>query len=224
MRISAVVFDMDGLMFDTERLNFKILKKVVKQNKVKVPADFFRYYRKECIGNRMDVIKAKLATKLEEGLDIDKFAQHLYSYRANYLKTHTIKKKKGLLSLLKFLKQENIRTAIASSSKTEYIKQFLVNTGVQESFFDKIIGGERVVTPKPHPQIYQIACEELGVKPEETIALEDSQYGIESAHRANMKPILVPDISSNERARHLTFAIVRSLKDVIKIIKNVNSN
>lgn len=224
MKIKAVVFDMDGLMFDTERLNFKILKKVVKQNKVKVPTDFFRYYREECIGNRMDVIKAKLTTKLDGGVDINQLAQSLYSYRANYLKTHTIKKKKGLLVLLQFLRQNNIRTAIASSSKSEYIRQFLANTGVAESFFDKIVGGERVVTPKPHPQIYQIACDELGVLAEEAIALEDSQYGIESAHRANMKPILIPDISSNKATRHLAFAVVRSLKDVIKVIKTVNCN
>ena len=150
-KIEAVVFDMDGLMFDTEKL---WLDSVIKTNEVygyKVPTEVVI----ECMGRRKDFINQRFK---EANLSMD--------------------------------------------------------------YFEYVIGGDMVTNPKPDPMIYIKSCEVLDVNPENAIALEDSEYGIISAYKAGMKPILIPDIKCpSDEVVELTYKKLKDLSEVIDILK-----
>jgi beta-phosphoglucomutase-like phosphatase (HAD superfamily) len=87
-------------------------------------------------------------------------------------------------------------------------------------YFDSIIGGELVNEPKPHPQIYLKSCEALNVKPEEAIALEDSEYGIIAASKAGMKVILIPDVKMPSlETQKLVYRKFDNLLEVISLFE-----
>jgi len=101
--------------------------------------------------------------------------------------------KKGLYTLLEYLKKVNARLAVASSSPKWEVEKHLKDAGIRD-YFSVIVCGDMVEKSKPEPEIYLKACELLKVKPQECIALEDSKNGLLSAYRAGCKPIMVPDL------------------------------
>ena len=128
--------------------------------------------------------------------------------------------KKGLKELISFLKSKNIKIAIASSSSFEKIHTRFGEANLDIKVFDYIIGGDMVTIPKPDPQIYLKSCEILNVKPENAIALEDSDSGIKAAASAGMKAILIPDIKEpSEETVRLAYKKLDNLLEVIDLWK-----
>lgn len=215
-KIEAVVFDMDGLMFDTEKL---WLDSVIKTNEVygyKVPTEVVI----ECMGMRKDFINKRFKEVMGEEFDTDEFRRLNKIFAAEDVEKNGLKIKKGLIELLEFLKSKNIKIALASSSKMDKIKQRFNEANLSMDYFKYIIGGDMVTNPKPDPMIYIKSCEVLGVKPENAIALEDSEYGIVSAYKAGMKPILIPDIKCpSDEIVKLTYKRLNDLSEVIDILK-----
>lgn len=109
----------------------------------------------------------------------------IYSERRVY-------KKKGLIELLAFLKENGYLLALASSSKREIISFYLEIEEIPD-YFDVIIAGDEVTKGKPDPEIFLKACEKLKIKPEEALVLEDSLAGIEAANRAGTSSFLIED-------------------------------
>ena len=109
-----------------------------------------------------------------------------------------IERKPGSLELLKRLKQEGMTTAIATATDLERTGKYLKMTGL-EGYFDRLISAVQVKEGKPSPDIYLYACEQLGVSPEDCIAVEDSPNGVLSAYRAGCKVVMVPDRISETR-------------------------
>ncbi len=95
--------------------------------------------------------------------------------------------------LLAYLKAHHYKIALASSTRRYTVTLQLRNAGIIEDF-DAIICGDMVEHSKPHPQIYQTACQAIDIKPSEAYAIEDSYNGIRSAYNAGMHPIMVPDL------------------------------
>lgn len=189
-KIEAVVFDMDGLMFDTEKLWLDSVIKTNKEYGYCVPVELII----ECMGKRKDYIDLRLKEVMGEDFDPIKFRNLNKKFMNEDVERNGLSVKKGLRELLSFLKERNIKLAVASSSSFENIQKRFKEADLDINIFDYIIGGDMVVKPKPDPQIYLKSCELLGVKPENVIALEDSEYGIMSAVNAGMKAILIPDI------------------------------
>ena len=215
-KIEAVVFDMDGLMFDTEKL---WLDGVAKTNEVfgyNVPLELII----SCMGLRIDKIDIRLKEHLGEDFDTAKFRELNKKFMKEDVEKNGLRKKKGLVELLEFLKSKGVKMAVASSSKIAKINERFSQAGLSKDYFSVIVGGDEVTNPKPHPQIYLLACEKLGVNPKNSLALEDSESGIMSAFNAGMKPILVPDLKiPSDEVKNKAFKIFESLDQVISLFE-----
>ena len=107
--------------------------------------------------------------------------------------------KPGVMELLSYLKEKGKKIALASSTRRETVINQLRWAGIID-YFDVIICGDMVARSKPAPDIFLKACQELGVSPENTYAIEDSYNGIRAAHAGQLRPIMVPDLlEANER-------------------------
>ncbi|MBQ9306221.1 HAD family phosphatase, partial [Butyrivibrio sp.] len=128
--------------------------------------------------------------------------------------------KAGVKEILEYLKAENVRCAVASSTRKAVVEAELRDAGLID-YFEEIVGGDSVKVSKPDPEIYLIACDKLKVDPKDSFAIEDSYNGIRSAHAAGMKPIMVPDmIPADAEMRGLADTVCESLLDVIDYFKN----
>ena len=221
MKIEAVVFDMDGLMFDTETLIAGYIEKTLIEFGYNIH-NFLDWGYRYVIGNRPDKKEQNMRELLKIDLDWGAFWKRMLFFYEQHIKIQGIKKKKGLDNLLNFLKENNIKTAIASSSPKKFIELVCNSAGISLNSFDCVVAGEDVTQSKPHPEIYQVACKKLKVAPEKAIALEDGDYGIMSASSAGMLPVLIPDIKINDESTDkLIFKTIKSLDEVIDIIKDL---
>ena len=126
--------------------------------------------------------------------------------------------KKGAKELLAYGKSQGYKMAVATSSSREYAMGNLIRAGI-DSHFDSVVCGDMVKKAKPDPEIYQKACESLGIQPEYCMAFEDAPGGILSAHQAGMHVIMVPDlVQPTQEIRELTYRVCDSLADVIGIL------
>ena len=122
--------------------------------------------------------------------------------------------KPGVVELLSFLKEKGYIIGLASSTREGAVRQELTDAGII-CYFKELTCGDMLKKSKPEPDIYQMACEKLGIKPEEAIAIEDSFNGIRSAYAAGMTPIMVPDIiGPNEEMREKSHRIFSNLLEV----------
>lgn len=189
MKISAVIFDMDGLMIDSERVvqySWGIVGK--RMGYPHLDQDIYHTLGKNCSGR-----ERYFKEKYGESFPFEEFLKEYRKEYALYIKAHGISPKKGLYRLLDYLKNRKIPMAIATSSSEESAVKNLKALGVYDCF-DGFVFGDMVAHSKPHPEIYEKACFSIGAVPEETIALEDSINGIKSASRAGLIPVMVPDL------------------------------
>jgi len=214
MNVKAVIFDMDGLMFDTEKLWINSVKKTNKNNNTKVPIKLI----KECVGFRKDIIDQKIKEHMGQDFDTEEFRRLNRLYMNEEINNTGLKKKKGLTKLIRFLQSKNIPMAVASTSKSERVEQRFTQAKFSKKYFKFIVAGDMVEKPKPDPAIYLKTCELLGLKPNEVLALEDSASGVKSASSAGCKTVLIPDIKMPEKEVYdLAYAKLKSLDEVINL-------
>lgn len=184
-----IIFDMDGLMFDTERVFIKAWDYA--GEKIGIGKAGFMVYK--TLG--MNIADSYNVWKEEFG---DRYHQEeLRKYTKEFLKKfydeNTVPVKPGLYCLLDFLKSKQCKMAVATSSPRWEVENHLKDAGV-EDYFLGIVCGDMIEHSKPAPDIYLRACEMIGAEPKECYALEDSKNGLISAYRAGCKPIMVPDL------------------------------
>lgn len=208
--IIAVVFDMDGVLFDTEKLFLDTYKEVAEEKGMV-------YLEKAvmgCIG--LNIKDTEALFQKEYGGDFS-FAEYhaICTERARRkIEEHGLPMKAGVRALLTYLREEGYRIALASSTSRRGVLGHLARAEIT-GFFEVIIGGDMVERGKPEPDIYLRACEELGTAPGNTIAIEDSPNGIRSAYAAGLKPIMVPDlIAPTPEIERLLYAKCESLMGV----------
>jgi len=187
--MKAFIFDMDGLMFDTERVFIGAWDYAGE----KLGVGKAGYMVMKTLGKNTEACNQ--VWQEEFGADIDLTAMWDYSreYLEEYYSKYTVTAKKGLHDLLSYLKRKGYRLGVASSTKRAKVEQNLTRANVRQ-YFDVVIAGDMVEKSKPEPDIYLRAAAALGVKPEECCALEDSRNGLLSAHNAGMQVIMVPDL------------------------------
>ena len=124
--------------------------------------------------------------------------------------------KKGVKEILAFGKENGMKLALATSSSRDYAMKCLKDAGI-DTYFDGIVCGDMVSHSKPDPEIYLKACELVGVKPEDAVAFEDAPAGIESAYRAGMKVVMVPDlVQPIEKVESMLWEKWDTLSDFLK--------
>lgn len=214
--IKAVIFDMDGLMIDTEKLLMRFW--------IESAQSFgFNMTKEDVLSIRSlagKYTEIKLKKRFGESFDYKSVRARRIELMNAYILKNGIEKKKGLDELLIYLKENGYKTSVATATDLKRASMYLGIIDVKK-YFDKIVCATMVKNGKPKPDIYLKACEELDVLPCEAIALEDSPNGIISAHDAGCKAVMVPDLSEpDEEIKSLLFERIDSLDLLIPILKN----
>ena len=184
-----VIFDMDGLMFDTEKVFIKAWDYA--GEKIGIGKAGYMVYK--TLG--MSIVASYEIWNEEFGdrYNQEELRKYTKEFLKNYYENNKVPVKQGLYVLLEYLKNANAKLAVASSSPRWEVEKHLNDAGIIDCF-SAIICGDMVEKSKPAPDVYIKACEMLNENPEECIALEDSKNGLLSAYRAGCKPIMVPDL------------------------------
>lgn len=214
--IKGIVFDMDGLMFDTERIAMDGWDYAASMMGVVIP----REIQIKVLGLTEESSKQLFEEYLGKDFDFYKAKDLRISYAYSYIEKNGVPLKKGLIELLDYLKANNYTIAVATSTEKEKAEYLIKKAGVYE-YFNAVICGNMIKNGKPEPDIYLKASELIGIHPSECLALEDSINGILSADRAGLKPVMIPDIvQPNEDIKKLLYANLTTLLDVIDLLKN----
>ncbi|MBW7571766.1 HAD family hydrolase [Caproiciproducens faecalis] len=214
--IKAVVLDMDGTMFDTERLCAEGWKKA---GEVLGCGNVMELIE-QAMGVSAAAERELFLTKYGPDFPFDEFRKISADYSKDYIQKNGVPVKEGLTELLDYLKREGYKIAVATSSSRSSTMSHFERTKLT-GYFDQIICGDMLEKSKPDPDIYLKAAQALQVSPQECMALEDSPNGIFSAYRAGMKTVMIPDtVPSNPELEKMLFACVPTLHGVIQLLKN----
>lgn len=215
--IKAVLFDMDGLMFDTETLATECFIYSGKQNGIDITPEETH----KVLGFTKEKIYDFFEEYFKGKVDGRKIVADHYKHMDKILFTEGPKKMYYVEELLQYLASENYKIAVASSSDLDVIKNNLEKTNLAK-YIDVIASGEEVKNSKPAPDIFLLAANRIGISPEECIVLEDSKSGILAAEAAGMKPIMVPDLYKPEgEFKKIPYKIIDNLSEVIPILENL---
>lgn len=212
--INSIVFDMDGVLFDTERLATDAWFESARVMGIPdIEAGI-----KGCIGlNRNDSI-AFLAECYGEDFPCEEFLSRTSRVFKEIMGKVGLPVKPGVYEILEFLKENGFRIALATSTGKPDAMRHLETAGITR-YFDEIVTGDMIVHAKPDPEIYRMACGELGSLPEDCIAVEDSPNGIRSAYGAGLKVVMIPDLieptDELEKLLYRRFASLLELKDFL---------
>ena len=208
--MKAVVFDMDGVLFDTERVCMDSWVTVAERRGMQGMREVFPL----CIGRNSTDDERIIREHYGEDFDYWGFRKETSVEFWREIEEQGLPQKKGVKELLTFLSANGWKIGLASSTKRDSILKHLEAAGIAE-YFSFVIGGEEIVHSKPEPEIYLKACAGLGCAPEETYAIEDSYNGIRSASRAGMIPVMVPDmLPPTEEMERLSRVILPDLLQV----------
>ncbi len=216
----GAVFDMDGLMFDSERLVFEIWRDMLAEDGYDFNLNIFR----KTMGLRRDESEKVYKSVYGENFDYESRKNQSRAVFKSRILKDGVPVKKGLFELLDFLKKNNIKMAVATSTSAETAHWAIKLSGAYD-YFDAFVCGNEVPNGKPAPDVFLKAAEKIGVPPKECAAFEDSINGIKAAYEAGMFAIMVPDlIQPDDVTKNLASAVCKSLDEAIPILKRINYN
>jgi HAD superfamily hydrolase (TIGR01509 family) len=211
--IKAVIFDMDGLMFDTERVVMKSWDYSGEQlGYGKLGSSVYH-----TMGLTTESTREYFTGKYGKEFPYDTFRKIGSEFAADDIAKNGVPVKDGLMDLLKFLKDSGFKAAVATSTRSRSAMGYFESLAIT-GYFDTIVCGDMITHGKPDPEIYLKASGQLGVPPEECMVLEDSPYGITAAFRAGMKPVMIPDLVQPEHIQKMLYARLNSLTEVIGLL------
>jgi len=214
MIVKAVIFDLDGLLIETEIVSYKIYKELLQKYGYEFSVEEYTrtYSGKTEIRNVMTLIENyQLPWTVEQGLsEILRVEDRMIS--------EGIALKKGARELLSYLKENNFKTAIATSSTRDRAITIL-NQHNFVKYFDEFVFAEELTNGKPNPEVFIKACEKIRERPENCLVLEDSEAGIQAAYTANIPVICIPDLKMPaQEYLNKTRAVLTSLDKVIELL------
>jgi HAD superfamily hydrolase (TIGR01509 family) len=212
----AVIFDMDGVIFDTEKLYRKF--QLLEGKRLGVPRDVMVDACEHIAGGNKESNKAVFEKIVGRGIDYFEFRLKVLEGLDAHIRENGVELKPCVLETLKFLKEKGLKIGLATSTEKNRAMGYLRENKV-DIFFDGFVFGDMVKHGKPAPDIYLKACEELGVLPEEAIAVEDSINGIKSAGRGGLYPVMVVDlIEPNDEVRPYAKQIYRRMDGLMELL------
>lgn len=214
LQLQGVVFDVDGILFDTERLSRSVWEEVSREFDCPQAAEHYL----EFIGRSRRDDMAHILQLFGPEFPVEAFFQACSQRTQARIEAEGVPLKPGVLDILSFLTQSRLPIALATSTYLERTSRRLELTGLG-SFFQTVVTGDQVKRGKPDPEIYQTACRHLGIDPSHALAIEDSANGIRSAHGAGMQVVMIPDLISPtpelEQLLFRRFASLLELRDFL---------
>ncbi len=210
MKKKTVIFDMDGVIFDTENVIMNCWIQVASKYHIEdIEHTFY-----QVVGMNVNETKRILLENYGDDFPYDEFRSEYRSLFYERIAKMGMPVKKGARELLSFLKINGYRIGLASSTRYEVVKDELSQAGLFD-FFEVVVGGDMVSRSKPNPDIYLMACQKMNVLPEQAYAVEDSKNGVRSAHAAGMTVLHVPDVvPADEETTALSYM---TFKDLIEV-------
>ena len=212
--IKAVLFDMDGTLIDTEKYYRRFWPMAM--------AEFGYHLTDEQVLSMRSLGRPFAPARLKEwfGEDLDYYAirARRTQIMEECLDKEGIQLKPGAVEILEELRRRGILAAVATATPPERTEKYLGLTGIRP-YFSKIISATQVKEGKPSPDIYLYACEQLGLSPEECLAVEDAPNGILAAYRAGLRVVMVPDQTQpDEELKRILYACVDRLDQVAECL------
>ena len=204
----GVMFDMDGLLLDTERLFLRSFVKTREHFGMSGNPEIFI----SCIGLRPDIAAPIIRASLDAGTDFETFNDQWNRYIAVEF-SGEIPCRPGAKTLLRILSEKKIAIGVATSTATDLARQHLQSSGLLD-FIGPIVGGDMVARPKPDPQAYMMLADALGRVATDCVAFEDSDVGTRAAVASGATTVQVPDmLTVSDAVRNLGHVIAPSLLD-----------
>jgi len=212
--IEAVIFDMDGVLFHTERLGIAQQLQVCREEGYAVTEELIM----RTMGSSMAASREIFLDALGQAFPYDKMIVRWTELMYEDMSEHGIPEKPGIRELLDVLEARGIKTAVATSNNRSIVENYMRMAGL-ESAFDAVVCGDAIKHGKPAPDIYLAAAQKLNVPPEKCIGVEDSVNGIKAIRAAGMVCVMVPDLIpfTKELSIYVDHC-VPTLKDVIALL------
>lgn len=205
-----IIFDMDGVLFDTENLVFSCWKFAAGKFMLTGIEDVFY----QVIGVSSEGTKKIFSKTYGDKLDYAQFREETHRMFDEKIEKNGVPLKTGARELLQFLKINGWRVGLASSTRVQRVEEMLKATNLY-NFFDVIVGGDMIEKSKPEPDIYLNVCEKMKINPKDTYAIEDSHNGVHSAAAAGLRVLHVPDmLKPTEEMEQLSYMIFPDLIEV----------
>lgn len=212
MMVKAVIFDMDGVLFDTEKLCMDSWVAVAGEAGIPEMETFFP----SCIGRNLTDTRALFQQFYGDTYDFERFRRQASKWFHDYVEKNGIPVKKGVREILGFLRQGGYLIGLASSTALPSVEDCLQRAEIRQ-YFQSLTTGDMVEHSKPQPDIYLMACRSLEVSPQEAMAIEDSPNGIRAAHSAGMIPVMVPDLIMPDQEMYDKSALI--CKDLLEVMR-----
>lgn len=206
-KTNAVIFDMDGVIFDSERLVLECWEKIGKKYNLEGMREAFL----PCIGTNSERTKEIVLDYYGSDFPYEQFKKESSEYYHEVVERSGLPLKKGVREILCFLREKEVMLGLASSTRLAVVTQELAQAGLYD-YFQVVMGGDQLKKSKPEPDIYLMTCEKMRITPEIVYAVEDSYNGIRAAYSAGMKPIMVPDmLPATDEMRQKSIAVLDDL-------------
>ena len=218
MKKKAIIFDMDGVIIDTEAYYMQLLRKNFEELNIAYTEELLYSF----VGSNDNVVAKKLDQLLQPQMSGKAFLERVNNSLQPTKEIYMNLKKDGLYETLTHFKSKGYKLGLASSSPRKLILKTLELLEVA-SFFEEVSSGEEYEESKPNPEIYMHTMEKLGVSTEECVVVEDSTFGIEAGKAAGIYVIAIKDVEfgMNQEAADI---IVDGLEDIIKVVEDLERN
>lgn len=211
------MFDLDGLLIDSEREYDRAMKASIIHYGYEITDEFLTSTRGATVPTFIRALKKEFG----EDFPIQSFRSDFKSLMWENIRKYGMPTKRGVHSLIDYLKANNIRFAVATSNYRDMALDLLEAAGIQE-IFQNMVCGDEVKNGKPSPEIYIKAAEILRVNIKKSLVLEDSYNGIRAGHASGAKVIMIPDIlKPTEEIKGMVDFVVENLSEVIPCISRL---
>jgi HAD superfamily hydrolase (TIGR01509 family) len=216
MKYKAVIFDMDGLLLDTERIALNIFIETCRVFDLDPDMEIYM----KCIGTNDEKTREIFTEGFGPSFSYDAFSLVWFDKYRAFIENNPIPVKSGAIDLLEYLRQINCKRAIATSTRYKLAVKKLKKTGLI-GYFKDIVGGDQVEKGKPDPEIYLKVSRILTEDPKDCLVLEDSDNGVMAASKAGMDVIQIPDLKQpSEKIKNMGHLVMTSLKQVQGYLEN----